>query len=280
MKSEFNGDGKGLLGNLLQEFRLVLVQPMYGGNVGSIARLTTNYGLQEVYIADTRCDWKNDEAKLYARGHSLERLLSFNEVGTLHEAQSDCAFSVGFSRRRGDLRNPNITLDEIFELSTKGKTALVFGCEESGLATEHLLRCTHICSLPTADIMPSLNLSQAVAVVLSRMFQLSYEEFQKTESQGAKVPAAHFTPGGQRIYKQLSKTMDKLLSPLSLANLEVLITHFRDVMVSSGLTIQGNPDRMLADVRKILQRAALDEREANILHGILSAVERTIRRSE
>jgi tRNA C32,U32 (ribose-2'-O)-methylase TrmJ len=50
-------------------------------------------------------------------------------------------------------------------------------------------------------------------------------------------------------------------------------------MVEAGLNQQGNPDRMLADIRRMLQRATLTERDANILHGVLQAVERSLART-
>lgn len=256
-------------GALLGPFRVVLVGTQYAGNVGAIARLATNFGLHDVRLASPRCAWKEGEALLYAREHSRGVLESFVETQSLPEALEGTHFSVGFSRRMGDLRNPNITLDDAWRLSRLGRVAMVFGCEESGLSNEQILQCTHICSLPTADLMPSLNLSHAVAVVLSRLFQLSHEAAQDDARH------AHFEPGMQADRKQLSKTMQHLLGPVTHENFETLMAHWRSVMVDAGLTQQGNPDRMLADIRRMLQRAALTERDANILHGVLQAIERT-----
>ena len=51
-----------------------------------------------------------------------------------------------------------------------GPVALVFGGEDNGLSRDELMLCSHACVLPTASVMPSLNLSHAVAAVLSRVF--------------------------------------------------------------------------------------------------------------
>lgn len=260
---------------LLAPYRVVLVGTMYAGNVGSVARLCTNYAVGDVRLAAPACAWKEGEALLYAREHSRGVLESFEEHGTLPGALEGCHYSVGFSSRRGDLRNPNVELDGIHALAAQGKVALVFGSEQSGLSTEQLLHCTHICSLPTAPLMPSLNLSHAVAVVISRLFHLAYDRDAKA---GALEPAAHFTPGGPSVYKTLSATMERLLAPVTLENFEALVTHLRGVMVEAGLTEQGNPDRMLADIRRMFQRASLTERDANILHGVLQAIERAFRK--
>ncbi len=258
---------------LLDPFRVVLVGTQYAGNVGAIARLATNFALRDVRLAFPRCAWKEGEALLYAREHSRGVLEGFAETQTLPDALEGTHFSVGFSRRMGDLRNPNITLDDAWRLSELGRVALVFGCEESGLSNEQILQCTHICSLPTADLMPSLNLSHAVAVVLSRLFQLSHEA-----SEGI-AGHAHFEPSVQADRKTLSKTREHHLGPVTHDNFETLVAHWRSVMVEAGLNQQGNPDRMLADIRRMLQRATLTERDANILHGVLQAVERSLART-
>lgn len=51
--------------------------------------------------------------------------------------------------------------------------ALVFGREESGLLDSEVLLCSHICAIPTGQTFPSMNLSHAVAVVLSQLFQIT-----------------------------------------------------------------------------------------------------------
>jgi len=275
LSEEQKGDVSSGLRSLLAPYRVVLVGTMYAGNVGSVARLCTNYALTDVHLAMPECAWREGEALLYAREHSRTVLEGFTEHASIPDALAGTHYSVGFSRRRGDLRNPNIELDEIAGLAREGRVSLVFGGEESGLSTEEILHCSHVCSLPTADIMPSLNLSHAVAVVVARLFQMAYETGRE---QGTLEAAKHFAPGDQRLYKTLSPTLDRLLSPVPHDTFESLVGHWRKVMVDAGLTQEGNPDRMLADIRRILQRASMTERDANILHGVLSAVERTLTR--
>lgn len=52
-----------------------------------------------------------------------------------------------------------------------GVTALVFGREESGLTEAELRLCAHACAIPTGRMQASMNLSHAVAVVLSGLFE-------------------------------------------------------------------------------------------------------------
>lgn len=52
----------------------------------------------------------------------------------------------------------------------RGITALVFGREESGLTEAELRLCSHACGIQTGRIQGSMNLSHAVAVVLSECY--------------------------------------------------------------------------------------------------------------
>lgn len=52
-----------------------------------------------------------------------------------------------------------------------GVTALVFGREESGLTEAELRLCAQACAIPTGRMQGSMNLSHAVAVVLSGLFE-------------------------------------------------------------------------------------------------------------
>ena len=57
--------------------------------------------------------------------------------------------------------------------ATAPTAALVFGREESGPGDSELSLCTHACAIPTGRALPSLNLSHAVAAVLSCLFELA-----------------------------------------------------------------------------------------------------------
>jgi tRNA (cytidine32/uridine32-2'-O)-methyltransferase len=267
--------------NPLQPYRLILVNPMYAGNVGSVARISTNYDIADVHICQPKCAWKEGEALLYARNHSHDLLNQFKETDFLPSSLDGLTSAVGFSRRVGDHRQPNIETWQIAQLSARGRVGLVFGCEESGLSTEQLLHCTHICSLPTAPKMPSLNLSHAVAVVMSRIFESHLNGETGTEPSGS---ASDMNPAPKENALEpddmIKPDLDFMLQPLKLENFEKLIEHFRSTMIASGLTIQGNPDRMLQDIRRIFQRAQLNNRETNIIRGILSAFERTLEKAQ
>ena len=122
--------------------------------------------------------------------------------------------------------------------------SLVFGTEDSGLNRAELLACTHVCSIPTSEVMASLNLSHAVAVVLSVI------------------------AGDEMMGRPSNKVADEVAAPVE--EVEALVSHLRQAMVDAKITKAGNPDRMLAHMKRSLQRADLTVREIAIWRGVLS----------
>ena len=163
-------------------FRLVLVRPQFGGNLGACARVAANFNLTDNVMVSSFCSIHDSEAKRYATNEARAFLDNFKSVSDLGVALNDCHISVGFTCRDGLLRNPTIELGELAALSLGGKkVALVFGNEKVGLDSDELSRCTQVCHIPTASIHESLNLSHAVAVVVARI----YEDCQKFSQQGS-----------------------------------------------------------------------------------------------
>ena len=71
-----------------------------------------------------------------------------------------------------------------------GVTALVFGREESGLTEAELRLCAHACAIPTGRMQASMNLSHAVSVVLSGLFERRLALLGFTENPGLDIKGA------------------------------------------------------------------------------------------
>lgn len=130
-----------------------------------------------------RCDVFGEDVSIRSRQSRLLHLTTVKE--TLADALAPCSISVGFTRRLGGGRPvlASLTaLDDDFpdvlnpsrapSSAADAKTALVFGREESGLTEEETGLCSLLCAVPTGRLQPSMNLSHAVAVVLSHVFAL------------------------------------------------------------------------------------------------------------
>ena len=156
------------LGNI----RIILVEPLYGGNVGSVCRAMANSGIKALTLVNPK-PLDMGEARMMAchAGHVLEGRC---ECATLAEAVADCTLVIGTSVREGlyrqHARPPREWAPVILDAAAQGPVALVFGREDKGLSNDELALCNRIIQIPTASDCPSLNLSQAVLICLPRAF--------------------------------------------------------------------------------------------------------------
>jgi TrmH family RNA methyltransferase len=145
--------------------RLVLLRPRNPENLGAVARVMKNFGLDDWAVA--ALGTHDFDAARRVAVHAQELLDRPRVVRTLDEAVADCAWVVGTSSRRvrgKRLLAPPEVAREALERAPQGRTAIVFGDERSGLTNAEVDRCHDLSVIPTADGQPSMNLAQAVAV--------------------------------------------------------------------------------------------------------------------
>lgn len=150
-------------------FRTVLVEPRYEGNVGAVARVCANYGIDDLVIVDG--PELTDRANIMSM-HADELLENARHVTTLDQALEGANASIGFTAEPGekpqDHRRGALPLREAADLAhdMQGLTALVFGREDDGLLLTELARVDNVATIPVHPGYPSLNLSHAVAIAL------------------------------------------------------------------------------------------------------------------
>ena len=77
-----------------QRFRIVLVGPEYGLNVGAVARAMKNFGFSDLAIVSPRCDPRGFDAIKYSK-HARDVLESARICKSVKEAARGCKFIVG-----------------------------------------------------------------------------------------------------------------------------------------------------------------------------------------
>ena len=235
----------------LKNVRLVLVAPRHPGNVGACARLAANFEIADWMVVDPQCDVAGWDARKFATGTARDCLDQLVVKASVREAVADCQTAIAFSRRSGKTRMPSLSVGGITPmLPIRRKIALVFGNEESGLSRDETEPCSHLCAIPTASSMASMNLSHAVAVVLARI----YDDLQAGSDRAVADVVGILRPKG--------------VAPL--AEFEAMLTHWREVLIDLGLVRAGNPDRLLRVLRGGLERATLTRLELRALRGIFS----------
>ena len=119
--------------------------------------------------------------------------------------------------------------------------ALVFGPERTGLTNQHLRYCQWLMTIPTETDFESLNLSHAVAIVC-------YEVRQAWNDSG---------------------DIGRALKAASVGQVESFMQGLELALSQIGFLNTQNPQQVLLTVRQMLARASLEERDVQILRGIL-----------
>lgn len=226
-------------------FRIILVEPMYSGNIGSVARVMKNLGFKELILVNP-C-----ELDFHARQmamHAFDIIENSKIVSSIKEAVQDSNLIVGTTGLRGKhIRMPALTPSQLREkLANKnGVISIVFGRENDGLRNHELKLCDLIVSIPTSKEYPSMNLSHAIAIVL---YELS------------KVEGGDIT---------LAKHSD----------LELLYKHLDEVLEDIEYK-QHKKHRTKLMLRRILGRAELTEGEVQTLRGVLRSIQWKLRKQE
>ena len=169
---------------------IVLVRPQLGQNIGKAARAMLNFGLTEMRLVGPRDGWPNPGAGPAASGADvvLEEARVFD---TAQQAIADCSTIFASTVRRRDLVMPVVAPTEMAEqiAASPARSAILFGPERSGLATEEVALANAIVTVPINPEFASLNLAQAVIL-------LAYEWSKRSDlavppAKDPEAPAPH-----------------------------------------------------------------------------------------
>jgi len=227
----------------LNNIRIVLTRPIYGGNVGSVCRAMANMKLSDLVLAGADKSIDLQEARKMAcwAGSILE---GRKDVATLADAVADCSVVMGATARLGLYRQHSKTPREwstrILEAAQTGKVALVFGPEDNGLNNAELESCTHLIQIPSSDSYRSLNLSHAVMIC-------AYEIF---------VASGQFEPVQEKSPEATSAMKERMFVMWEQALLDI------------GFMENDKAQHMMLGVRRIFSRGQLSEDDVRILMGI------------
>lgn len=190
---------------MLDNVRIVLVEPAAPGNIGSTARVMKNLGLSQLTLVNPGA-WDTPEARAMAHA-SGEILDTCRVVADLPAAIADCHLVVGTTHRIGKQRDAIYTPEQIVvkvhPLLAQQQIALVFGREKDGLWQDELLYCQHLVRFPSAVSYPSFNLSHAVLL-------FAYELFKTTSLPVAASSRQALAPHAdrERMYTRLEETLE------------------------------------------------------------------------
>lgn len=227
------------------EIRVVLVEPMYQGNVGSVARVMKNFGYSDLVLVRP-CELEG-QARAMA-SHAWDILKEARITSTIEEAVKGANLTVGttgaVSLKTGEhVRLPLYAPAELKEKlkDYNGTIAILFGREDKGFRNEELKSFDILITVPTSEIYPIMNLSHAVAVIL----------YEFSELEGGNSPLAERFDL-QLLYEHLEELLNKIEYP------------------------PHKKDKTFLMLRRIFGRAGLTPREVQTLRGVIRKIERKI----
>jgi len=230
---------------------VIAVRPRLPANLGSIARVSKNFGVPDVRLVEPAAP-ADEEAHRLASGADdvLEGLRRFESLPT---AIADLGAVVATSSLRGRGEHRAITLADLPGLLHEaGPTGVgfVFGPEKSGLTEEEMSHASLFLRLPTEPAFPTLNVSHAVAVTLA----------------GARLADGDdAVPNGTSAWAPAREV-------------EAAITHWDRALEAIGFYDTGHRGRTLRDWRRLIAGRPLSSRDVAILRGVANRILVSLRR--
>ena len=239
---------------LMKNIRVILLHTSHPGNIGSVARAMKVMGLSRLYLVNPQCDHLDGKAKALAC-HGADLLETAVVCAEFNEALAGAELVFGTSARERtfghELLSARPAALRMVETAQDHEVALVFGSEKFGMSNEELDRCHIHVNIPTADAYSSLNLAQAVQVMVYELHMASLEE-------GAIKP---------------DESRKRHSALASADELDGLYRHIETVMKRTGFYKTDHPRMMETRLRQLFNRARVDKQDLNLLRGILSSVE-------
>ena len=229
--------------------KVVLVEPNGPINVGSIARLCSNFAVNELRIVSPQCDIFSLGAKKMAlKGQKyIDNCKIFN---SLEQAIFDCDLVLATCGRI-DLSNdieceyPEKISKWISSFKEINNLAILFGREDRGLTNSELLFAHKIFNIKTSQNYPSLNLSHAVAIILYELNKCSTIK-QKKEKKVFDLASS------KQIYE-------------SFKDLE-------EMLIRTGYLFEHTSFSRISKFKKFVLKANISRYEIDVLRGIVHQI--------
>ncbi|GMR07506.1 MAG: tRNA (cytosine(32)/uridine(32)-2'-O)-methyltransferase TrmJ [Gammaproteobacteria bacterium] len=243
-----------MLGIMLSNIRIVLVNTSHPGNIGGTARAMMNMGLETLYLVEPK---KFPAADATARASGASGVLAKAVVcDDLDLALKGCSYVFGASARLRRVSWPQVMPRECariaLEASDKAPVALVFGRERTGLTNDELERCNYLVNIPSVADFPALNIVTAVQILVYEIRMLMVQENDSmaiVQGNNDDEPA----------------TADEL---------ERMYKHFREALIDIEFLDPDNPKQLMRRLKRLFNRTHLDKMEVNILRGILTSAQK------
>lgn len=154
---------------------IILVKPQMGENIGAVARIMKNFGIENLRIVEPRDGWPNEKAIASSVGaanviHNAKVFYSLNEaIGDLQFLYATTAQHRSITK--GCVLSRDIS-SEVLSMINNGvnKIGIMFGRENWGLSNDDISLANKIVTIDTNPEFSSLNISHAVGTICYELF--------------------------------------------------------------------------------------------------------------
>ena len=231
----------------MENLRIVLVRTRNPLNIGAAARAMSNFGALHLRVV-TPYEKAFREAVSAVGAEPL--LANAQEFGSVAEAIGDCGLVVGTTAiGNRELQHELYSLEDAAKRIRRklalGRVALLFGSEKTGLSNDDLSHCHWLLRIPTREEHRSMNLAQAVAVVVYEL------------ARGSRTPSAKNKVSSQEVDMQ---TLDRINDAL------------REALQLSGYIHRRSASSAEEKLRRMLLRFELSASDAEVLLGMLRKI--------
>lgn len=230
----------------------MLVATTHPGNIGASARAMKTMGIKHLDLVSPKT---YPGAEVTARAAGADDILMSSKV---HESLSDAVINsslvLATSARDRSINwpvlSPQQAAAKIISTARQGaKVALVFGRENSGLSNQELELCNAMIQIPTNPDYSSLNLASAVQILCYELRKALINDDEEKQQSGETVALA---------------TNEQM---------NMLYEHLQAFMTEIGFFDPEKPRLLMRRLKRLFNRAQIDENEYNILRGILAAAQ-------
>jgi tRNA/rRNA methyltransferase len=230
---------------------VILDKSQLAENIGAVARVMANFGLDRLRLVSPRDGWPQDRAWAAASGADwvLDGIVVFDSVAAA-VADLNTVFATTARPRetRQPVRTPRESARLLYDDTASGlSVGLLFGGERAGLETTDIALCQGIVTIPIDPRHHSLNLAQAVAINAYEWRALMLD-----------APPPSFREGDP---------------PATGTLIEGMMGHLETELEEGGFFYP--PEKkpsMMQNLRVMLGRAAFSEQEVATFRGVIHAL--------
>ena len=230
----------------MMEVKVVLVNPVYQGNVGAVARVMKNFGYSKLALIGP-CGLGTEARAMASHAQNVLDSAECIDIDDVFGRSNLVVGTTGIVGSRTGIRRAY----PLEMLGTKlramrGVASILFGAEDQGLSNNILKQCDMVIHIKTSRVYPVMNLSHAVAVILYSINNA------KTTDAHKRAVASH-------------------------SELHGLLQHSSEVLEAIDFPSHKR-ERVLANLRRVYGRSELSSAEVRTVRGILRRIELHCRR--